>query len=243
MNRVLLYGALAAAFVLTASAEYSVAVAMHFGAWVSYAFPVAVDAYVLAAVRTRREVPAAITGMVGVNVLAHLVNAGLVPVNVWTVSALSTVAPVIVWRVHHLMDARTGTGAVSPEPETGTAVSEHTETDTVAVSFGTETGTADTVTDVPDTPAVSECAAPVDASMPGDYADTVDGTTDTDTVPEPGGRLSDAELDAVVVLLVRETDPPRSYRQLEERFRELGYSASAARLRASWSRAAEMPVS
>lgn len=236
MNRVLLYGALAAAFVLTASAEYSVAVAMHFGAWVSYAFPVAVDAYVLAAVRTRREVPAAITGMVAVNVLAHLVNADLVPVNWVTVSALSAVAPVIVWRVHHLMDARTGTGTVSPEPETDTAVSEHTETDTVAVSFGTETDTADT-------PAVPERAAPVDVSMPGDYADTVDGTTDTDTVPEPGGRLSDAELDAVVVLLVRETDPPRSYRQLEERFRELGYSASAARLRASWSRAAEMPVS
>lgn len=233
MNRVLLYGALAAAFVLTASAEYSVAVAMHFGTWVSYAFPVAVDAYVLAAVRTRREVPAAITGMVAVNVLAHLVNADLVPVTVWTVSALSTVAPVIVWRVHHLMDARADGDAVETGTAGDTAVPEYAETGTDVVSF-------DTAGDTADTPTVPEYAAPVDAVMPGEYADT-DG--DTGIVPEPGGRLSDAELDAVVVVLVGETDPPRSYNALEARFRECGYSASAARLRAAWKRATEAHVS
>ena len=73
------------------------------------------------------------------------------------------------------------------------------------------------------------------------YGTADDTETDTDrthVMPNAGGRLSDAELDAVVVLLIRETDPPRSYRAMEDRFRELGYSASAARLRAAWGRVA-----
>lgn len=77
----------------------------------------------------------------------------------------------------------------------------------------------------------------------GTYADANGNPTDTETdaarshvMPNAGGRLSEAELDAVVVLLARETDPPRSYREMEARFRELGYTASAARLRAAWGR-------
>lgn len=56
------------------------------------------------------------------------------------------------------------------------------------------------------------------------------------TVPAPGVPLSDVELDAVVVMLRTETDPPRSYRQLAARFRELGYVGGTDRLRAAWDR-------
>jgi hypothetical protein len=56
------------------------------------------------------------------------------------------------------------------------------------------------------------------------------------TVPAPGVPLSDVELDAVVVMLRTEADPPRSYRQLAARFRELGYVGGTDRLRAAWDR-------
>ncbi|MEV7723040.1 hypothetical protein [Streptomyces sp. NPDC088184] len=66
--------------------------------------------------------------------------------------------------------------------------------------------------------------------------DTADTDIDTDPVPAPGAALSDVEMDAVVHMIVTETDPPRSYREMESRYRELGYVGGAARLRESWHR-------
>jgi hypothetical protein len=37
-------------------------------------------------------------------------------------------------------------------------------------------------------------------------------------------------------MIVTETDPPRSYREMETRYRELGYVGGAVRLRESWRR-------
>ncbi|TQL14688.1 DUF2637 domain-containing protein [Streptomyces sp. SLBN-134] len=120
-----------------------------------------------------------------------------------------------------------------------------TETDTAALP-------ADTIPAPADTGSVP-VSAPTDTAperqtykldtfaeryVPADAELTDPGTARPLVMPETGGRLTDAELDAVVVLLIRETDPPRSYRQMEDRFRELGYSASAARLRAAWGRVA-----
>ncbi|MEU2134927.1 hypothetical protein [Streptomyces sp. NPDC018352] len=72
--------------------------------------------------------------------------------------------------------------------------------------------------------------------------DTADTDTDTAAVPAPGAPLSDIEMDAVIHMIVTETDPPRSYREMETRYRELGYVGGAARLRESWSRVTQ-PVS
>ncbi|MFJ1717325.1 hypothetical protein ACIQGT_41010 [Streptomyces sp. NPDC093108] len=69
-----------------------------------------------------------------------------------------------------------------------------------------------------------------------DTADTADTATDTAAAPAPGTALSDVEMDAVVHMIVTETDPPRSYREMETRYRELGYVGGAARLRESWHR-------
>ncbi|MFI1532789.1 hypothetical protein [Streptomyces griseus] len=68
-----------------------------------------------------------------------------------------------------------------------------------------------------------------------DQADTADTPADTVT-PQPGVPLSDVEMDAVVYMIVTETDPPRSYREMEARYRELSYVGGAARLRESWHR-------
>lgn len=209
-NKTLLYGAMAAAFVLTASAEYAVAVSMGFGSWVSVAFPVAVDAYVLTALRMRREVGLAVTAMVGVNVLAHLVGAHLVPVNVATVSAVSAVAPLILWRVHKLM-----------------------ETDAVRH-----------VDDVPAAPEMTYTSpaaldAPEDIDHQAEKLTQVSPETVTPPAeieaPRVGVTLSDVELDAVAIMLRDETDPPRTMRQAETRFSELGYRGRA-RFRDAWRR-------
>ncbi|MFD7645929.1 hypothetical protein ACFV4P_35450 [Kitasatospora sp. NPDC059795] len=72
----------------------------------------------------------------------------------------------------------------------------------------------------------------------GTAADTT-GTVDAEAeLPIPGARLSDVELDAVVHMIRMETEPPRSYREMEARFREMGYQAGADRLRAAWNRVA-----
>ncbi|MEV6810188.1 hypothetical protein [Streptomyces sp. NPDC051132] len=82
-----------------------------------------------------------------------------------------------------------------------------------------------------------------DSDLHDTAADTAaDTATDTDDdedqapVPAPGVALSDVEMDAVVHMIVTETDPPRSYREMETRYRELGYVGGAVRLRESWRR-------
>jgi len=72
-------------------------------------------------------------------------------------------------------------------------------------------------------------------TAPDTHADT--GTdTDPAPAPTPGVALSDVEMDAVVHMIATETDPPRSYREMETRYRELGYVGGAVRLRESWRR-------
>ncbi|MFF4821335.1 DUF2637 domain-containing protein [Kitasatospora sp. NPDC001309] len=87
----------------------------------------------------------------------------------------------------------------------------------------------------------AEFRAAAETDTGADQFDTAEPATDTQTdtavsVPAPGARLSEVELDAVVHMIRTETEPPRSFRAMEERFRELGYVAGAARLRAAWDR-------
>ncbi|MFI9366982.1 hypothetical protein ACIG5E_39020, partial [Kitasatospora sp. NPDC053057] len=73
-------------------------------------------------------------------------------------------------------------------------------------------------------------------------ADTADTVPDAPVSPEPGAPLSDVELDVVVHMIRTEIDPPRSYRDMEARFRQLGYVAGAARLRQAWNRVTAAPA-
>ncbi|MGW3727322.1 hypothetical protein [Streptomyces sp. NPDC000851] len=96
------WGALAAALVATASAEYELARAVGFNQWVAAAVPAALDLYTVRALRAHREVLAAVAAMIGVNAASHLVTTGLLPVNVWLVVAVAAIAPLVLWRVHSL---------------------------------------------------------------------------------------------------------------------------------------------
>jgi hypothetical protein len=113
------WGALAAALVATASAEYELARAVGFNQWVAAAVPGALDIYTISALRARRDVFAAVLALILVNSASHLVTVGLLPVSWPLVVAVAAIAPLVLWRVHRLADAAEEAPAeTAPEPET-----------------------------------------------------------------------------------------------------------------------------
>lgn len=114
-NDVLKWGALVAALVATASAEYELARAVGFNQWVAAAVPAALDLYTVRALRAHKEVLAAVAAMIGVNAASHLVTTGLLPVNVWLVVAVAAIAPLVLWRVHSLGTGHDETAVEAPE--------------------------------------------------------------------------------------------------------------------------------
>jgi hypothetical protein len=126
--RVLPAVTLLAVLTITASAEYELArTVLNQPAKIAWALPVAVDSYVLAALRARRDVGAALAVMAGAltaSMAAHLSLVGL-PVDArlpGTVTAplataIMTVLVVVAWRVHVLVDvAWSSASTPSPAP-------------------------------------------------------------------------------------------------------------------------------
>jgi len=124
---------LVAVLTITASAEYELArTVLGLRPQIAWALPAAIDSYVLAALHTRRDVPAAITVMAGALTAAmgaHLAQVGrgghpLPPT--WTAplaTAIMTVLVIVAWRVHVLIaspsdrsaaDSDVGTDAAGP---------------------------------------------------------------------------------------------------------------------------------
>lgn len=90
------------ALVATATAEYELARAIGMNEWIAAAVPGALDAYVVRALRSGREVLTSVVAMVGVNAASHLVTAGILPVEWPLITAVSAIAPLVLWRVHAL---------------------------------------------------------------------------------------------------------------------------------------------
>lgn len=109
----ILAGALAAALVGTAHAEYTLATATGVNEYVALAVPAALDLYVIQALRVHRDVATAVLVMVAANVVSHLLVAGLYPSGhgwqVGVTAAVGALAPGIVWRVHSLERTRNRT--------------------------------------------------------------------------------------------------------------------------------------
>ncbi|MGW1306509.1 hypothetical protein ACWD5R_43715 [Streptomyces sp. NPDC002514] len=91
-------------------------------------------------------------------------------------------------------------------------------------------------------PAAWYASVPLPNTAPDLHDTDADTPADTDPAPVPGAALTDIEMDAVVHMIVAETDPPRSYREMEARYRELGYVGGAKRLRESWYRVVAQPT-
>jgi hypothetical protein len=102
MNQVLAGMAYAAGVISTASAEVALAQACGFGA-VSWCLPVALDVYVLVALRRRLDVGLAVGVLLVIVSTSHLVTSSFLEVNAWVVIGVSSVAPLILWRVHGLL--------------------------------------------------------------------------------------------------------------------------------------------
>ncbi|MFF2525918.1 hypothetical protein [Streptomyces liangshanensis] len=98
----LLNGSLVAVLVVLASAEYQLARACGFGTYVAAAVPVALDLYVIKALRVRRDIAAAVLALIAVNAASHLVTASVLPVRWPLIVAVSSIAPLVLWRIHRL---------------------------------------------------------------------------------------------------------------------------------------------
>lgn len=176
-----------------------------------------------------------VAGSMILNATGHLVSAGDIVVGPPLIIAVSAVPPLAAALAVHLAarvaqrdSATIDTASDLRRIATDTgSVSDRKPSVPVAVGIGagpvrsTQDGTGDDT----ETPADTVRTESADTAVPP-------------IVPNAGGRMSETELDAVIILLAGETDPPRSYRAMEERFRELGYVASAARLRVAWNRLA-----
>lgn len=97
----------AAGVVWTAVSEWQLARIIGAPSWVAPALPLAIDAYVVAAVRAGRrpDLAFALTIMSCAQIAARLLDAGQVQVSVTLVALVSILVPLTIWRVHALADA------------------------------------------------------------------------------------------------------------------------------------------
>jgi hypothetical protein len=108
----------------TAIAEYQLARKIGSPVPVAVLLPVALDVYVVAAIRRSRgrDIALALLLMGVAQVSAHMLEAGVVEISVPLVAAVSVLVPLVIWRVHALavlpkkQPAGTGTAPAVSEP-------------------------------------------------------------------------------------------------------------------------------
>jgi hypothetical protein len=113
------YLALLGAMLISFSEEQHLAATHGVPMAVSFAVPVAIDLFMIWAVRTRRDVFLAVTVAVLANVAGVLTGGHLQDVSVWVSVALHGVFPLIVWRMHrtaHSAPEPSATPTVADEP-------------------------------------------------------------------------------------------------------------------------------
>lgn len=116
-------GSLAAGIAFTATAEYELARRLGAAPYIAVMLPVALDAYVIAALRWFRafDIFLSLALMGAAQVAAHALEAGVLKVSLDLVTVVSLLVPVAIWRTHALArqtprDA-TPPATVPPVPE------------------------------------------------------------------------------------------------------------------------------
>ncbi|MFD9564383.1 hypothetical protein [Streptomyces sp. NPDC059994] len=104
--------ALGATILLTASGELSLAVLTGWPPAIAWGLPLAIDIYVVQAMRRHRDVMLALLLMVAANAIYHLAEAGLFGVRVdshgtlrpewWLIAAVAAIAPWVMLRIHRI---------------------------------------------------------------------------------------------------------------------------------------------
>jgi hypothetical protein len=114
---------LAAGVAFTASAEYQLAITLGAGPIVAAMLPIAIDAYVIAALRWFRhfDIALSLSLMGAAQVAAHLLDTGVVRVDILLVTVVSLLVPISIWRTHALARVKPVQGGpttlVAPQAE------------------------------------------------------------------------------------------------------------------------------
>lgn len=94
------YAALLAAMAISFTTQVHLARTHGVPGWPSYAVPVAIDLYLVWAVRAGRDVLLAVSVAVAANVASVLTAESLAVVDTWVSATLHAVFPLTVWRMH-----------------------------------------------------------------------------------------------------------------------------------------------
>jgi hypothetical protein len=121
---------LGAGIAFTASAEYQLAVTLGAGVLVAAMLPLAIDAYVVAALRWFRafDIFLSLALMGAAQVAAHLLDAKVVQVDILLVTVVSLLVPVAIWRTHALARAKPTGVPAGPQTEPVTVLVQRTDT-------------------------------------------------------------------------------------------------------------------
>ncbi|MFD9211609.1 hypothetical protein ACFVY9_00535 [Streptomyces sp. NPDC059544] len=109
---------LAAGILFTAHAEYDLARTLGADPWIAAMLPVAIDAYVVAALRWFRgfDITLSLALMGAAQVAAHMLDAKVMTVNIPMVIVVSLLVPVAIWRTHALARGEHDVPAEAPAP-------------------------------------------------------------------------------------------------------------------------------
>lgn len=108
VDRALPKVALTGAVTLTALGEFQLAHLTGFPGIVAAMLPTTLDAYVIAAIRKRRDIVLALSMAIAANALYHLAAQRLFGVDSqghaawWLIVGVASIAPVVVWRIHQI---------------------------------------------------------------------------------------------------------------------------------------------
>lgn len=100
VTNIVRYAALLAAMFISFDTQRELALSHGISDTASYAVPVAVDLFLIWAVRVRRDIVAAVAIAVSANVAGVLSVEDLRAISTWVGAALHAVFPVTVWRMH-----------------------------------------------------------------------------------------------------------------------------------------------
>ncbi|MGC2997544.1 transfer protein spdA [Streptomyces sp. G35A] len=118
------YAALAAAMVISFAVERDLALSHGVPVSVAPAVPVAIDLFLVWAVRSRRDIALAVSVAVAANVAGVLTTESLSAVGTWVSAGLHAVFPLTVWRMHR-QESPERPSEASPDGSPHTEASEH----------------------------------------------------------------------------------------------------------------------
>lgn len=121
---------LVAGIAFTASAEYQLARTLGAGPVVAAMLPVAIDAYVVAALRWFRafDIFLSLALMGAAQVAAHLLDAKVVQVDIALVTVVSLLVPIAIWRTHALARDKEPVSTIVEAAEPVTVLVQRTDT-------------------------------------------------------------------------------------------------------------------